>query len=383
MISRNFDKSDISMMRNELLKLFVNNNTNFISLFFPYDYKCQVNWNKQCFSNLKFFYFCNNIDQNILKELATISKSIKIFNCDVMGCNISGIIRLIEDQKNLDSVRISKCYQYETCWQSIEEVLIKKAITIQNLYLSYNWNFYVDLKFFSHFVNLKSLEIIESFGPPNSNSTILNLNQSEKISLPALKILKTKEVSFMMLTRLIVSANVQLTVINIHFDDVFYEVDDVRRLFQTIYQNCPNIKYLSLPIKDYVLIEFERLLINCQHLFELVIKVERGLQYKNLFKILTKSSPSSLIKFGFTFNRKFGAKYKLLRSFLANWKGRHTMLLQIWPVNYILGHEKEVNRLYELIEYYEAKGIVKKIDWEINWYNESEEFNWIKKRCFR
>ncbi|CAG8762959.1 22706_t:CDS:1, partial [Rhizophagus irregularis] len=91
----------------------------------------------------------------------------------------------------------------------------------------------------------------------------------------------------------------------------------------------------------------------------------------------------SLIKFGFTFNRKFGAKYKLLRSFLANWKGRHTMLLQIWPVNYILGHEKEVNRLYELIEYYEAKGIVKKIDWEINWYNESEEFNWIKKRCFR
>ncbi|PKB94865.1 hypothetical protein RhiirA5_437885 [Rhizophagus irregularis] len=42
------------------------------------------------------------------------------------------------------------------------------------------------------------------------------------------------------------------------------------------------------------------------------------------------------------------------------------MLLQIWPVNYILGHEKEVNRLYELIEYYEAKGIVKKIDWEIN-----------------
>ncbi|PKY26736.1 hypothetical protein RhiirB3_442156 [Rhizophagus irregularis] len=271
-ITRNFDKSDISMIRNELLKLFVNNNTNFISLFFPYDYKCQVNWNIRCFSNLKYFYFCNDIDQNILKELATVSKSIKIFNCDVVNCNdISGIIRLIEVQKNLDSVRISRCDKYET-WQSIEEVLIKKAITVQNLYLSYNWHFDVDLKFLSHFVNLKSLEIIECSRPPNQNGTILNLNQSEKMSLPALKILKTNQ---------------------------------------------------------------------------------------------------------------FGAKYKLLRSFLANWKGRHTMLLQIWPVNYILGHEKEVNRLYELIEYYEAKGIVKKIDWEINWYNESEEFNWIKKRCFR
>ncbi|PKK61188.1 hypothetical protein RhiirC2_792184 [Rhizophagus irregularis] len=382
MISRNFDKSDISMMRNELFKLFVNNNTNFISLIFPYDYKCQVNWNKQCFLNLKFFYFCNDIDQSILKELATISKSIKIFNCDVIGCNISGTIRLIEVQKNLDSVRISGCRIYET-WQSIEEVLIKKAITIQNLYLCYDWNFDVDLKFLSHFVNLKSLEIIESFGPPNPNNTILNLNQSEKMSLPALKILKTNQVSFMMLTRLIESANVQLTVIDIHFNDIYCEFEDVRRFFQAMCQNCPNIKYLSFPIKDYVLIEFESLLINCQHLIKLVIRSEGGLQYKNLFKILNKSSPSSLIKFGFTLNRKFGAKYKLLRSFLANWKGRHTMLLQIWPVNYCLEDEQEVKRLYELIEYYEARGIVKKIDWEIDWCsNDSEESIWIKKRCF-
>ncbi|PKK73628.1 hypothetical protein RhiirC2_847477 [Rhizophagus irregularis] len=381
-IYRNFDKSDISMIRNELLKLFVNNNTNFISLFFPYDYKCQVNWNIRCFSNLKYFYFCNEIDQNILKELATVSKSIKIFNCDVVNFNdISGIIRLIEVQKNLDSVRISRCDKYET-WQSIEEVLIKKAITVQNLYLSYNWHFDVDLKFLSHFVNLKSLEIIEFSRPPNQNGTILNLNQSEKMSLPALKILKTNQVSFIMMTRLIESANVQLTVIDIHFEDIYCDFEDVRRFFQAIYQNCPNIEYLSFPIKDYVLIEFERLLINCQHLIGLVIRSERGLQYKSLFEILNKSSPSSLIKFGFSLNRKFGGKYKLLRSFLANWKDRHTMLLQIWPVNYILEHEKEVNRLYELIKYYEARGIVKQIDWGINWCYDSEESIWIEKRYF-
>src|SRR3954463_13350748 len=59
MITRNIKESNISMIKNELLKLFVNNNTKFTSLYFPSNFTYQISnfsWDKQCFLDLKFFY---------------------------------------------------------------------------------------------------------------------------------------------------------------------------------------------------------------------------------------------------------------------------------------------------------------------------------------
>jgi hypothetical protein len=362
----NLNKFMISIAKSKILKLFVNENTKFTLLFFPFYNDGSLNyisWNKQCFSDVKFFYCYNDIGQNILNEIATVSKSIKILNCDISkynDYNIYGIIRLIKVQKNLNNIRI-KCQNYETC-KVIEESLIKKADTVQILCLSW----VPEEKFFSHFKNLKSLEIHPS--SMISNSSKPNL---EKISLPALKILKVTKLNFIshishiILLKLIESTNVQLTVISI---SDYVEIDSViKRLIQVISQNCPNLEYIKLPIKTQNLAEFKKLLINCQHLIGLEIESERNLNYKNLFEILNKSSPSSLFKFNIHLNRKFGPKYKLLRSFFANWKNRHTMLLHIQLVNYLKStdqHIWEVKRLKELIEYYEAKGIVKKIDWD-------------------
>ena len=68
----------MSIIRNEVLKLFINRNTKFISLYTPKDFDHQLhNFSsaEHCFSGLEFLQ-CN--DQNNLKGLARITKSIKI-----------------------------------------------------------------------------------------------------------------------------------------------------------------------------------------------------------------------------------------------------------------------------------------------------------------
>jgi hypothetical protein len=383
MIPKNINEPNISIMKDELLKLFVNEGTQFTSLFFSYNFNCQINcisWDKQCFSDLKFFYCCSNIDQSILNELATVSKSIKIFNCDTaFNDDISGITGLIEVQKNLNYIRIGS--QTDEQQKVIEELLIKKANIVQNLYLTW---VPIDENFFLHFVNLKSLELRANFRTEYSEKA--NFVHSDKISLPALKILKANFTLPIMMLKLIVGASVQLTVISISSDYIFSNTDDVNNLIQIISQNCPNLEYADLPIKDYNLTEFEKLLNNCQLLTGLVIRSERQLQYKSLFEILNRSSPSSLFKFYFQLNRKFGPKYKLLRSFFAGWKDRHIMLLQIQLVNYCIGkdfstnqHNQEAKRLDELIEFYETKGVVKKEGWAGDLFDDSY---WIRRRCF-
>jgi hypothetical protein len=66
-----------------------------------------------------------------------------------------------------------------------------------------------------------------------------------------------------------------------------------RRIFQVIYQNCPNLKYFrKLIYNNSDLKELENLLIHCQCLSGLFIISDYGyLNWNYLFEILTKSSP--------------------------------------------------------------------------------------------
>src|SRR5256885_14224150 len=74
-----------------------------------------------------------------------------------------------------------------------------------------------------------------------------------------------------------------------------------KRNIQTIYQNCPNLKYLELTLCDKDFSEIEELLINCQYLDGLVIRADIVIDWNGLFRILTKSSPESLFKLKFYF----------------------------------------------------------------------------------
>jgi hypothetical protein len=117
-----------------------------------------------------------------------------------------------------------------------------------------------------------------------------------------------------------------------------------------------------------ILLEFERLLINCQDLDGLNIITGRLSSYEKLFNILTKSSPISLFKFKFAFKNNYKDP---LRLFLDNWKDRYPMLLQIDLASHLDW------KITDLIKEYKVKGIVKKFDPNLYSYN---EFEWIQEK---
>src|SRR6266536_498131 len=181
------DKSKIPIIRNEILNLFINRNTKFISLYIPraFDHQLHnISGAEHCFSDLEFLQCSERINQNILEGLARISKSIKImrFNnvFDSLIINNSGFSKLIEAQKNLKDVYFDGYSNMEND-KSLEESLIKSANSIQ--YFDIEWYYRPNMKILSYFANLISLEI-------GCDTTFENLNYLENVSLPVLKFLR-------------------------------------------------------------------------------------------------------------------------------------------------------------------------------------------------
>src|SRR5437667_304048 len=199
----------------------------------------------------------------------------------------SGIIKLIEAQKNLNDVKsIHKIS--EASHKALEESLIKHADTVKYLQICLR----PTTKVLSCLVNLISLDLDLGY---TSTSCDLYWSHLENAHLPFLKILKASWVPSKCLASLIEHTKGQLSEISINYA---YSHNS-QKIIQSIYQNCPNLKYLRfhLNFNDSDISEFEKLLINCQCLNGLFI-VTFGLFNKsgleNLFKILTKSSPTGL-----------------------------------------------------------------------------------------
>jgi len=148
--------------------------------------------------------------------------------------------------------------------------------------------------------------------------------------------------------------------------------------FFFIGQNSPNLKYLKMRLIRKIISEFEELLINCQYLDGLVIVIDKEeFNWNKLFEMLTKLSPTSLFKFKFYYYFENKPKLEFLRSFLDNWKCRHSMLLQTFQFD-VPSNIDEYFDLFNLFENYKTKGIVEKYD--NSYFEEFEDFEWIQKR---
>ncbi|GBC05426.1 hypothetical protein RclHR1_06210011 [Rhizophagus clarus] len=369
--SKIIEKSNVHVMRNEILKLFINNNTKFIHLSIRQNFDYQLLHltleAECCFSELESFQSYDNIDQNILERLTRICKSIKKVKLFISTYNY-GFIKLIEIQKNLNDFRLihTSSFGNESFYKSLEESLIKHADTVQ--YLSIGWN--PTTRFLSYFVNLLYLEITKHYFINWNDPTWDDPNYLKNLSLPILKILKVYRSPLNAIVNLINNTTENLSEISIHCNKNI-DSDSCKILIQAIYQNCPNIRYLKLSLNSYLLIsEFENLLINCHHLNGLIINISKDFKFNwnMLFQILTKSSTVSLFKFKF-----FSMIFKLedIKLFLENWKNRKPILLKI--NQYISEPDPE---LVNLIEQYKAKGVIKNCFFdpgEITY----EDFEWI------
>ena len=357
------------------MRLFINRNTKFTHLYLnsvPYFQIHHIPGAEHCFSELKFLQ-CDIGDEskNDLERLVKISKSvktlelIKITSMTPDGQYNSGIIKLIEAQKNLNDVKFDQQID-EAFHKALEESLIKHADTVKYLQISLR----PITRVLSCLVNLISLNLCLIY-----TNRDLNWSHLENAHLHVLKILKAKWVPTKSLASLIENTKGQLSEISI--SNVYSQ--NSQRIIQSIYRNCPNLIYLRfrLIFDDSNISEFEKLLINCQCLNGLFI-VTFGLFNKsgleNLFKILTKSSPTGLFKFKFRFGQSLIPKLESFKLFFDNWKGRHPMLLQMMMASTM---EK---KYFDLIEKYKMEGIIKKYD-NNNVYGERfEDYEWIQPR---
>jgi hypothetical protein len=154
-------------------------------------------------------------------------------------------------------------------------------------------------------------------------------------------------------------------------------------LIQAIYQNCPNLKYLRMSIKNVNVLEFEQLLINCQYLDGLYLDITMGdfaSNWDNLFEILTRSSPTGLFKFKFEFSSGSTPIPESLKFLFDNWKGRCPMLLQFNElhygcvvVTYSSPDEIPSTKIFNLVKKYENL-----VNFKYTWYEErfEDSFKW-------
>ncbi len=158
-----FKESKISIIRNEIMRLFINRNTKFTHLYlnsYPYFQIHHIPGAEHCFSELIFLQ-CDIYDKNKsdLERLARISKSIetlefiKITRMTSESQYNSGIIKLIEAQKNLNDVQIN--FESYSIHKTFEELLVKNVDTIQYLKLRQR----PATKLLSNLVNLISLDL--------------------------------------------------------------------------------------------------------------------------------------------------------------------------------------------------------------------------------
>jgi len=94
---------DTSLIQNEILNLFINNNTKFTHLYIPYQFDYQIHLipgAKNCFSELEFLSCNTSINDNIVSGLAEICISIKELELNItIENNNYGIAKLIETPK--------------------------------------------------------------------------------------------------------------------------------------------------------------------------------------------------------------------------------------------------------------------------------------------
>ncbi|GBC01743.1 hypothetical protein RclHR1_04310004 [Rhizophagus clarus] len=269
----------------------------------------------------------------LLEGLTKICKSIK--KLDLVGVNWSSeilklILKLIKAQNNLNNIICRE--------EKNSEALLREFVNISNN-------------------NLTSLSV--------RFYRKTNWDYMKNLSLPKLKFLSVISISTKTLANLIESTKGSLAEI-----DIFniYEDDYDNRYVQSIYQNCPNLRYLNLPLSPLLfppMSELEILLTSCQCLGGLVIS-NYYTDLGKLLKILTKSSPASLFRFKFCIPDNLESE--TLELFFENWKGRHPILLQT--------RDHKFDHL-TIIQKYIDEGIIKSHDKYDNG-NIFEAFEWIR-----
>ncbi|GES90215.1 hypothetical protein GLOIN_2v1884233 [Rhizophagus clarus] len=348
----NMEKSKLSILKNEVLKLFINNDKKFISLYIPGRFNSHLfSEIEHCFSELENFYCDCDINDNILEGI--MSTNIKKFVVYVKhNCTANHrIFKLIEAQKNLKEVNlIIHGDEYtDLIYDELDlKKLEKSIINVQILFIS---------------LEIMNYEISDyTYG----------WNHLANASFPFLKFLRVYYVPSKTLASLIKSTKGHLIEISIDI----YSYSDYEFVIQAIYQHCPNLNHIRLPILNDHIKEFQKLLINCKFLNSL--EISGDFNRNELFNMLIKFSSINLFKLYFHSIVLDSDCMVSLKLFFSSWKNRRPMLLIISSIRLqkqerLLLPLRQVQQNHflqveHLFKRYKAEGVIKDFRWRPNYY---------------
>ncbi|EXX66823.1 hypothetical protein GLOIN_2v1787517 [Rhizophagus irregularis DAOM 181602=DAOM 197198] len=323
-----------------------------------------------CISKIKFLKCNAKVNDNILSILTKSCKLIKELELTTYEYNYNcGIAKLIENQNRLFSINfLNDFFNDKSSRKVIENSLVKHSNTIQYFSMCEQ----LETKVFTSFVNLKMLEL-----KGNRTDSELKWNNIRDLSLLYLQTLKVRNIPINCLTNLIISSGRQLTKICYHYKDVFSN----KLLIRAIYQNCPNLIYLELLYRNKIILDLEKLLINCRYLKRIDFNIYhykelRGYLYvrwHQLFCTLAVSSPPSLFEFVFKYTDE-NPEFICLKYLFDSWKGRHPISLKFKKERDYYYDSNQYVSLIEFIESYKEKGIIEKFVH----YHDDEDLNLLE-----
>ncbi|CAB5393511.1 unnamed protein product [Rhizophagus irregularis] len=128
---------ETSTVKNEVINLFINENTKFTHLYIPHKFNYQIHLipgTDHCFSELEFLSCNTCITDNALNGLTEICKSIKVLELIEVVKSNYGIVKLIEAPKRLFTIRLitENCRVDEPFYKILENSFTKHANFIQD-----------------------------------------------------------------------------------------------------------------------------------------------------------------------------------------------------------------------------------------------------------
>ncbi|GBC08391.1 hypothetical protein RclHR1_08080005 [Rhizophagus clarus] len=350
------------LLEREIYGLLINNCKNIIGFHWQTTLPLfEFSGSFTCFSNLNFLTidlrFINSVSLSGMAQICQNIEDLNLWYCDG---DISGLPKLIDAQRNLNSLFIYFKDVQKQCTQ-LSSAIKRKAAKLTKLIIKPSIAS-ISPKFLSSLKNLKYLEL-------NNDNDYEFYNEGKEmqewkkclstVTFPDLQYLKIAYLPYYIDYKLIEKSYGSLLEIDIcrryEYQNSVYNCE----LIKAIAKYCQRIKKLTIDAEPDNSNEIGDMLLNCSKLetIDLSAKNDEQIICDKLLEIMINFSPKNLDKF--SFNGYWIFSVGGLQSFFENWRNKFSIEFNIY-----LGDDSWITDEHEIIiEKYLNEGIIKKTNY--------------------
>ncbi|RIA91544.1 hypothetical protein C1645_767297 [Glomus cerebriforme] len=316
------EKEKQYLLKQEVYKLFINNCNNIKEFSLGTNYPLfQYSGASTFFSQLCHLEIdLESVTSTILFSMGQICQYIETLIINIYNGDVSGLINLIDVQKNLRKLYLDLRYRNITnqCI-GLSEVIERKAATL--IYLKIKRCFIpFSPKFLPSLINLQYLEIKNGYETNESTEWQEWKKYLSIASFPNLQFLRTSYFPCYEDYMLIENSHGNLLEININRACEYQDPTYNKKLIKAIAKNCPRIETLIIDVVPKNLDGIKEIFLNCRQLKKITFISNNYVHIcDELLEIIAKFSSETFYEF---FSIDWNYSVNGLQSFFENWRGR-------------------------------------------------------------